>query len=257
MQNFPCIAPGEERRTIQHEIRGYVTGFNYSGAELDSLAEARNYYNWVLSQFEPYLGDTVVEVGAGIGTFSEFLLSSPKVKKLIAIEPGENTYPVLERKFAANASTETLSGYLSDHYKALSANAVVAVNVLEHVEDHESFLREAREGTKAGGHLLLFVPALPAIFGTLDEAFEHHRRYTRRTLREVIERAGWRPRRITYMNFPGIAAWFMAGRILRKSVINPNDAKAYDRLVVPWLSRLESVVPAPIGSNLLAIASHD
>jgi 2-polyprenyl-3-methyl-5-hydroxy-6-metoxy-1,4-benzoquinol methylase len=234
-----------------------ATGFNYSGAELDSLVEARNYYNWVLSQFEPYLGETVVEVGAGIGTFSDFLLRSARVKKLIAIEPGENTYPHLEKRFAEDPRVSTRSGYLSEYYRDLNANAVVAVNVLEHVKEHESFLREAFEGTARGGHLLIFVPALPAIFGTLDKAFEHHRRYTKQTLRAVISAAGWQPRRISYMNLPGIAAWFMAGRILKKNVINPNDAKAYDRLVVPWLSRLESAVPPPIGSNLIAIARKD
>jgi len=234
-----------------------ATGFNYSGAELDSLAEARNYYNWVLSQFEPYLGETVVEVGAGIGTFSDFLLKSPKVRKLSAIEPGENTYPHLAKRFAGNAKVSTRSGYLSEYYRDLNANAVVAVNVLEHVKEDQAFLREAFEGTVSGGHLLIFVPALPAIFGTLDEAFEHHRRYTKHTLRSVITKAGWSPTRISYMNLPGIAAWFMAGRILKKSVINPQDAKAYDRLVVPWLSRLESAVPPPIGSNLIAVARKD
>jgi len=232
-----------------------MTEFNYSGTELDSLAEAKNYYSWVLKQFEPFLGPTVIEAGAGIGTFSDFLLSSPKVKNLIAIEPAANTFPELEKKFAGNPSVQTLRGYLTDHYKDLEANAVVAVNVLEHVEDHEGFLREAREAIVPGGALLLFVPALPAIFGSLDKAFEHHRRYTRRTIREVIQRSGWQPRRISYMNFPGIAAWFMAGRIMKKTSVAPADAKAYDRLVIPWLSRLEAVVPPPIGSNLVAIAT--
>jgi len=67
-------------------------------------------------------------------------------------------------------------------------------------------------------------------------------------------KAGWKPRRIAYMNFPGIAAWFMAGRVLKKTSIAPSDAKAYDRLVVPWISRLEQIVPPPIGSNIIAIA---
>jgi 2-polyprenyl-3-methyl-5-hydroxy-6-metoxy-1,4-benzoquinol methylase len=184
--------------------------FQYSGSELDALAEAKNYYAWVLKQFDPFLGPTVIEAGAGIGTFSQFLISSPKVKKLFAIEPASNTYPLLEERFRNDNRVETIKGYLSDHYKTLSANAVVAVNVLEHVEHHEEFLTEAREAVVPGGALLLFVPALPGIYGSLDKAFEHHRRYTRRTLREVIEKAGWKPRRISYMNLPGIAAWFMA-----------------------------------------------
>ncbi|HEX6573333.1 MAG TPA: class I SAM-dependent methyltransferase [Gemmatimonadaceae bacterium] len=233
-----------------------MSDFKYSGNELDSLAEARNYYSWVLRQFEPFLGPTVVEAGAGIGTFSEFLLSSPNVEKLIAIEPASNTFPHLESRFKNNERVETKKGYLSEFYRDLKADAIVAVNVLEHVEDHEAFLREAHAAINPGGSLLLFVPALPAIYGTLDKAFEHHRRYTRRSLREVISKAGWSPRRVSYMNFPGIAAWFMAGRVMRKTSIAVNEAKTYDRLVVPILSRVETMIEPPIGSNLVAIATR-
>jgi SAM-dependent methyltransferase len=230
--------------------------FQYSGSELDSLAEAKNYYAWVLRQFEPYLGPTVIEVGAGIGTFSEYLVGSSKVQRLIAVEPAMNTLPHLRERFKTDTRVQVLSGYLSDHYTTLAANAVAAVNVLEHVEDDMAFLSEARMAVVPGGHLLLFVPAIPAIYGSLDKVFEHFRRYTKPSLRKVIEGAGWKPRRIAYMNFPGIAAWFMAGRILRKTSIAPADAKAYDRLVVPWVSRLEQLVPPPIGSNIIAIATR-
>jgi SAM-dependent methyltransferase len=232
-----------------------MTDFQYSGNELDSLAEARNYYSWVLRQFEPYLGPDVIEAGAGIGTFSEFLLSSPKVKHLTAIEPASNTYPHLEARFRGNPGVTTRKGYLSEFYKDLKADAIVAVNVLEHIEDHELFLKEAHSAINPGGALLLFVPALPAIFGTLDKAFEHYRRYTRRSLREVIAAAGWSPKRVSYMNFPGIAAWFMAGRVMKKTSIAVNEAKTYDRLVVPILSRVETMIEPPIGSNLVAIAT--
>jgi SAM-dependent methyltransferase len=230
--------------------------FQYSGSELDALAEAKNYYAWVMKQFDPFLGPTVIEAGAGIGTFSEFLISSPKVKKLFAIEPASNTYPLLEERFKKDDRVETRRGFLTDHYKTLSANALVAVNVLEHIDDHQEFLTEAHSAVMPGGALLLFVPALPGIYGSLDKAFEHHRRYTRRTLRDVIEKAGWKPRRISYMNMPGIAAWFMAGRVMKKTNIAPAETRAYDRLVVPILSKVESLIEAPIGSNLVAISTR-
>jgi SAM-dependent methyltransferase len=231
-----------------------VDSFHYSGQELDALAEARNYYAWVLRQFEPYIGAQMIEVGAGIGTFSEFILSVPRVEKLVAIEPAANTMPHLQQRFASNTRVEVRPGYLADNLAGLDGDALVAVNVMEHVPDDDQFLRDAFTAIRPGGHLLLFVPALPAIFGTLDVAFEHHRRYTRTSLRAVIEGAGWKSVRISYMNLPGIAAWFIAGRILRKKSIAAGDAKTYDRLVVPLLSRLESVVEPPIGSNLVAIA---
>ncbi len=232
------------------------SGFLYSGSELDSLAEAKNYYAWVLKKFEPYLGSVVVEVGAGIGTFSEFLLTAPVVRTLHAIEPAQNTYPVLADRFSGNPRVRTLRGYLSDHYEGLAANAVVAVNVMEHIEDDENFLREARAAVVPGGSLLLFVPALPAIFGTLDTAFEHYRRYTRASLQSVIEKSGWTTHSINYMNMPGIAAWFVAGRVMKKTRIAAAEARAYDRMIVPFLSRMESLIGPPIGSNLLAIATR-
>ena len=231
------------------------SNFEYSGSELDSLAEAKNYYAWVMRQFEPYVGPDMIEVGAGIGTFSEFILADPKVQRLVAIEPATNTLPHIRKRFENNSRVDVRPGYLSSHATSLQGDAIVAVNVMEHVPDDAQFLRDAFTAVKPGGRLLLFVPALPAIFGTLDVAFEHHRRYTRATLRKVIEQAGWKPTRISYMNMPGIAAWFTAGRILRKNSIAARDAKTYDRLVVPWLSKLESIVEPPIGSNLIAIAA--
>lgn len=229
--------------------------FNYSGAELLSLAHARNYYAWVLRHFESFLGPTVVEIGAGIGTFSNFLLSVPRVQQLIAIEPAANTYPQLEERYRDDPRVLTLRGFLNDYYGELNADSFVAVNVLEHVADDMAFLEQARESVVDGGSLLLFVPALPAIYGTLDRAFEHKRRYTRRTLGDTIEAAGWNVRRISYMNLPGIVAWFIAGRMLRKTNIAARQAKAYDALIVPWLSRMESLFEPPIGSNLVAIAT--
>lgn len=231
-----------------------MSEFNYSGSELDSLVEAKNYYSWVMRQFEPHMGPTVVEVGAGIGTFSDYILRSPKVKELIAIEPGANTFPHLQRHFDGDSRVTGINGYLIDHYESVKANAAVAVNVLEHIEDDKAFLEEARGAVVTGGSLCLFTPALPAIFGTLDTVFEHYRRYTRSSLWQVIEAAGWKVERVTYMNFPGIAAWILAGRILRKKNIAASDARTYDRFVVPLVSRLETLVPPPIGSNLLAIA---
>jgi SAM-dependent methyltransferase len=149
---------------------------------------------------------------------------------------------------------EVRKGYLSAHAETLDGDAIAAVNVLEHAPDDHRFLVEAQQSVKSGGHLLLFVPALPAIFGSLDVAFEHHRRYTRKSLGMAIEGAGWSTVRISYMNLPGIAAWFVAGRILRKDGITARDARAYDRFVVPIVSRIETMIEPPVGSNLLAIA---
>ncbi len=230
------------------------TAFIYPSDELEALAGARNYYRWIISRFEPYLGPRVVEVGAGIGTFSEYLLGVPGVEQLIAIEPAANTFPLLEAKLAAYPQAHALKGFLDEYASQLSADSLVAVNVLEHVQKDEEFLRLAWSVVVPGGTLMLFVPAVPAIFGTLDTAFDHFRRYTRPGLGQKLEKTGWVIERISYMNFPGIVPWLVAGRILRWTSISPASARFYDRVVMPLTARIEEMIEMPIGQSLLAIA---
>ena len=230
------------------------TAFTYSGEELDALAEARNYYGWITERFAPYLGDRIVEVGAGIGTYTEHLLRARPAARVTAVEPADNNYPHLARRFAREPRVEAVHGYLDDAFPAGAARSVVAVNVMEHVEDDAAFLAAARRALAPGGHVCLFVPALPALFGTLDEAFEHYRRYTRPALRTLFVRAGLKVERLTYMNLPGTAAWWLSGKVLRRRTVSARDARLYDRWVVPWVRALERRWSPPFGQSLLAVA---
>lgn len=228
--------------------------FTYSGEELDALAEARNYYGWIARRFAPYLGRRIVEVGAGIGTFAEHLRAAAPDAHLTLVEPAENNWPHLSARFAGRPSVRTLRGYLADAGAPGSADTVVAVNVMEHVRDDGAFLSDAHRLLAPGGHALLFVPALPAIYGTLDEAFEHYRRYTRRSLLNRLRGAGFPHVSVAYTNLPGVVAWYLSGRVLRRRTVSARDAKLYDRWMIPWISRLERVWQPPVGQSLIAIA---
>ncbi|HEX8904864.1 MAG TPA: class I SAM-dependent methyltransferase, partial [Longimicrobiaceae bacterium] len=195
------------------------TVFTYSGEELDALAEARNYYGWISGRFAPYLGGRILEVGAGIGTFTEHLLARAPGARITVVEPAENNYPHLERRFSGDPRVTPRYGYLDETVEPGSADSVVAVNVMEHVEDDGAFLRNAARALSPGGHVCLFVPALPALFGSLDRAFDHFRRYTRPVLRGRLESAGLTPVDVRYMNLPGVAAWWMAGKVLRRTTV--------------------------------------
>jgi SAM-dependent methyltransferase len=229
-------------------------GFDYSGSELSALSAAINYYDWLIQHFEPYLGATVLEVGAGIGTFSEMLLSMPQTRSLIAIEPAGNTFPQLAARLASNPRAKVIKGYLKDYSIDSFVDSVVAVNVLEHVDDDDEFLRLALNATAPGGTLLLYVPAVPGIFGSLDRAFEHFRRYTRKSLADRIEGAGWTVEKIQYMNLPGVLFWFVAGRVLRWTSIPEPGVRYYDRFIIPLTRRVERIVRVPIGQSLMAVA---
>ena len=231
-------------------------GFSYSGTELDALAGARNYYRAIVSHFRPHLGRRVLEVGAGIGTFAQHVLDGTSVEEMVLVEPADNTIPHLRARFAGDRRVTISQGYLERLAPLPPVDSLVAVNVLEHVENDVAFLRAARATLKPGGRVLLFTPALDQIFGTLDEAFGHFRRYTKAVLGERLRSAGFEDVLLRYTNFPGIASWVVAGRVLRKQTIAPRDVALYDRMITPWVSAMERHWEPPLGQSIIAIATR-
>src|SRR6266545_1421278 len=69
--------------------------FAYTGRELEAMSEASNYHRWILSIFSPYLGRHLVEVGAGLGSFSELILSNHACETLSLVEPSGEMYQLL------------------------------------------------------------------------------------------------------------------------------------------------------------------
>jgi SAM-dependent methyltransferase len=229
-------------------------GFSYSGTELDAVAEATNYYDWIVDSFTGHIGQRCVEAGAGIGTVSRLVLDRAAPRALTLIEPAANNLPVLRERFAGDPRVSVYHGYLEDLADSLESDSIIAVNVLEHVEKDDEFLKASYNILAPGGSLLLLVPACPAIFGSLDRAFDHFRRYTRSRLRASLLDAGFEIKTIHYLNMVGVAAWFLSGRVLRRTTLGRRQVRFYDRWVIPVVRRLESVIPVPIGQSVMAIA---
>jgi len=228
--------------------------FSYASNELDALAGAGNYYRSITRRFAPFLGKRILEVGAGFGTFADHLLNQVPEARLTLVEPAQNNFPVLKERFASDPRVETLNTYLEHVTRSEGVDSVVAVNVLEHVEDQPSFLGAAHRLLLPGGHLLLYVPALPVLFGSLDEVFEHHRRYTKRTLSELLQVGRFRLKELRYTNLPGVLSWFISGRVLRRRSIAAREVKTYDRYVMPLVTASERLISPPVGQSLIAIA---
>jgi len=227
----------------------------YPGTELAALEAAPNYYAAILSHFAPHLGSHAVEVGAGIGTFSKYLLSCPQISTLTLIEPANNLFPLLGEKLSGDARVCLVNGHLNRVADSLSSDSVVLINVLEHSEDDEDLLCTIRRVLKPKGTLLLFVPALPMLYGSLDKAFGHVRRYTKAGLRSRLEKQGFQVVCVRYFNLPGIVTWFVAGKVFNRKSLNARDVRLYDRWIMSWVGRLEQTCNPPIGQSLLAIAT--
>jgi SAM-dependent methyltransferase len=150
--------------------------------------------------------------------------------------------------------------YLSDvalaDWEALKAerlDTIVLSNVLEHIPDDASAVRRFRQILNPGGRVVVLVPALPQLFGSIDEAVGHHRRYTPSALREVLGQNGFELERLEWMNLVGIPGWFMSSRVMRRRSVPKFQLKVYDRLA-PLLAKAESHVKLPVGMSLFAVA---
>lgn len=228
--------------------------FVYSGTELEAMAEARNYCRWILDFFAPYLGKRVVEIGAGAGTFSQLLLSTDHPSELVLFEPGANLFPLLQQRFGNDPRVHLRPSSFDPSVLDEPVDSIVLVNVLEHILDDDALLLQIRQSLRPGGRVLLFVPALEWNYGSLDKAFEHHRRYSKLVLRKKLEGAGFRVEHARYVNFLGIASWFLAGRVLRQKTLRPRQVRWYDRWIIPWSFKLEKIWEPPIGQSLAAVA---
>lgn len=224
-------------------------------SDLEALSVLVNYRHWVIDAFTPYLGGHVVEYGAGIGSNGEKLLRH--VDRLSLVEPMDRLFLKLAERFLGAPNVHLEHALLEDSVRRTRSDmfdGVVMINVLEHVADDQLALREFYRILRPNGHICIFVPALQFLFSDYDQLVGHYRRYDLTELTKSVSAAGFKIRRANYFDLIGIAPWFITMRLLRRKRINSGMADIYDKCVVPFGRFLESIVPPPIGKNIILVA---
>jgi SAM-dependent methyltransferase len=221
--------------------------------EFGALSLADNYRKALLREFSAPLHGNVLEVGAGIGQITEALLKKHYIQRLVSIEPHLNFYQQLLAKFPGHT---IIHGTFQDAKEGDDWDAILSINVLEHIEDDERELKNYFHClAKNIGTLCLFVPARPEIYSQIDRDFGHFRRYTRPELRAKLERAGFQILRLRYYNIAGYFAWWLNFCLLKKRHFNAGSVRFFDHLIFPWVHKFESrVCPPPVGQSLLVEA---
>lgn len=220
-------------------------------ATLERLAVAPRFNRWMFERLAPWIGESVLEVGSGIGNLSQFLVDRERVV-LTDTEPAYRAY--LERRFGDSTQVRVRALTLPEVPPDLAGerfDSIVCLNVLEHIEQDREALESMCGMLRPGGMVVLLVPALPALYGQLDIALGHFRRYTPRTLREVFAATGLTVLRLEYFNLAGMPGWWFVGRVLRRSLIPAGGLRLYDALVP--LFRLERFIPWRLGQSLIAV----
>jgi SAM-dependent methyltransferase len=224
---------------------------------LEVSAGLVRYHEWLMQRIAGSISGRTLEVGAGIGTLSAKV--EPLCTELVLVEPAVSLCRHLEARFAdvpkVRPCLGTLDQAVLDYPDEFDSgfDTIVSFNVLEHIEDDVGVLRMAATLLHPGGHVVLFVPSLPSLYGSIDAEVDHYRRYTKTTLSDAVRSAGLTLQRIEYFDFLGIVPWFISSRILRRTP-SGSGIRTYDRLVVPMCRAFDRLVGPPLGKSLIAVA---
>lgn len=225
----------------------------YPGAELDIFAHALNWKRYWISQLPALQGD-VLEVGAGIATNTALMLR-PEVDNWYCMEPDPGLLERLGAKLAADpalARCHALGGTLATLDPSRLFDAIVYIDVLEHIEDDRNEVRLAAAHLKPGGVLVVLAPAHNRLYTEFDRAIGHHRRYSKSSLASLAP-PGTRQRSLFYLDSVGLLASAANRFVLKKAMPDLDQIRFWDRVLVPCSTVLDRLTGFTIGKSVVAV----
>ncbi len=228
----------------------------YGSHILTELDRARRFNLWMGDTLRPYIGDRVLEIGAGIGTLTNQFI--PRALYVASdINPHYLNYlrsyafgkPYL-RVLKVNAGDP-------DHFRDLEGqfDTAVMINVLEHVPDAQMALRNLWAALEPGGRAVILVPQHPGLYGSLDEVLEHRERYTVTKLEQELTEAGFRVAEVFDFNRFSVPGWWLSGKLLRRKKFSRVQLKTIETFL-PVLRRIDGLWPWS-GLSIIGIAVKD
>ena len=216
----------------------------YGSQILGRLNRAPRFTRWMADVIRPYVGQTVLEIGAGIGNLTAQLI--PRVLYwatdinplyLMYLENVGRNRPYMKVGFT---DAEKIATYPEDQ----KFDTVICLNVVEHLADDRGAMLNIRSALASGGRAIILVPCGPGLYGTLDEVLGHERRYTRESLKELVLGANFELEQMIDFNRVGVIAWWVNGRLLRRRTFGLWQIKALN-VMTPVFRAVDKVLPLP------------
>lgn len=228
---------------------------DYSGHEnLEILSHSYNFNNWLYQEILPSLKGDILEVGSGIGTFSEKIIQDFPNSKITLTDVSDSYIKELQKKFGNDrVSVYKLDLNQKSHYEDIGYkkfNSIVAVNVLEHVENDEYALLQLYQMLRKEGVLIILVPSHKFLFNSIDEKVGHFRRYSEKDLKFKIKKTQFTIDKMFCFNMLGIIGWYINGNLAKSSSVNTTAMRILDKLT-PILKFSERVLGKKIGLSII------
>lgn len=223
---------------------------------LKVMAKAERFNRWMYDQIKHHLKGEILEIGSGIGNISKLVIESDH---FITLSDYSKEYcEILKEKFATNKNVRSviqIDLLHPDFEKKFSAykemfDSIFLLNVIEHIEDDKLSVKNCRYLLKAGGHLILLAPAYSWLFGTFDKQLGHFRRYTIRSISELLRSQNFDILSGSYFNITGIAGWFLFGKIFRRRMLGKGEMTAFNS-IVPFAKLTDKILAKKAGLSII------
>jgi SAM-dependent methyltransferase len=224
-----------------------------------AMAELTHYPRYLFGHIKPALGRRVLEIGVGYGSYTPLLLEWGEV---LAADISEECLADVKARHPTER-LHTMRIDLNDPAtlapcEVFGPDSIVCINVLEHIKDDVAALTGLHRIAAPTARIALIVPAHPRLYGRMDREAGHYRRYTRRSLRNALERAGWHVDSSKYINALGAAGWWFHNRVRRTAGLSDarvnRDMRRADRWLAAVARWTDPVLGAGFGLSVAAIA---
>lgn len=218
------------------------------------MTKARRYFAWQSAVSKAALGRRVLEVGCGLGNFTEHLLDRELV---VGIDIDARCIQLHRERFAGKDNVRQMVLDAQDpaflDLRREGIDSIACLNVLEHIEDDTLTLSRFATVLPPRGRVVLLVPAFRALYGPIDANLGHYRRYTKRSLAATARAAGLQPKTLRFMNVVGFFGWWVNAKILRRQEQSGGQIEMFDRWIVPVQSVVERWLEPPVGQSIFAV----
>jgi 2-polyprenyl-3-methyl-5-hydroxy-6-metoxy-1,4-benzoquinol methylase len=208
------------------------------------LNRAPRFTKWMADVIKPYLGNRVLEIGAGIGNMTLNLIprtiywaTDINPEYLDYLEEMRSTRPYLHVSYTNGMSGDSFP-------TGQEFDTVVCLNVVEHLSDDAGALRNIFNALGESGRAIILVPNGPELTGSLDGVLGHCRRYTPEQLIAVGEQAGFHVEKLLKFNRAGTPAWWLNGKILRRTTFGTFQIRLLNMLT-PIFRQIDALLPFP------------
>jgi ubiquinone/menaquinone biosynthesis C-methylase UbiE len=231
-----------------------MSEFKYEGDELSLFQHASNWKAYFGKLIGPYLGGSVLEVGAGNGATTQALISDAQIV-WTCLEPDPSLAASIGdriRRQEIPQRCRIIASPVTSLSDSERFDSILYIDVLEHIDQDSAELDAASRHLNIGGHLIVLSPAHQYLYSPFDASIGHVRRYNKKMLSESAPK-GMKLVRMKYLDSVGALASLANKIVLRQGYPTLKQILFWDRWLVPASRIVDPLVAGRVGKSILGI----